>query len=43
MGLERAKQTALEEARNAIEAVKVLEPDAGPLAALALYAVERTS
>ncbi len=43
MGLERARQTALEEARNAIEAVKALEPQPGPLAALAMYAVERTS
>jgi hypothetical protein len=43
MGLERAKQTALEEAHNAIEAVKALEPEAGPLAALAMYAVERSN
>jgi len=43
MGLERARQTADEEARNAIEAVRALEPTPGPLAALARYAVERTS
>jgi len=43
MGLERARQTAQEEARNACEAVRVLEPAPGPLAALARYAVERTS
>ncbi len=43
MGLSRARQTAREEARNAAEAVRLLEPDPGPLAALAAYAVERTS
>ncbi len=43
MGLERARQTARDEARNAAEAVRLIEPEPGPLAALAAYAVERTS
>ncbi len=43
VGLEAAKQLAAEHVAQAISAVKVLEGDAGPLAALARYAIERSS
>jgi geranylgeranyl diphosphate synthase type II len=42
VGLDRARQLASDSAQKAVSAVKALEPQAGPLAALARYAVERT-
>ncbi len=42
VGLERSKQLAREHAEAAVGAVQLLEPQAGPLAALARYTVERT-
>jgi geranylgeranyl diphosphate synthase, type II len=43
LGLEESKQLAARKVAEAIEAVKPLEPGEGPLAALARYAVERSS
>jgi geranylgeranyl diphosphate synthase type II len=42
VGLERSRQLAREHAETAVKAVTLLEPVAGPLAALARYTVERT-
>lgn len=42
VGVDRSRQLARESANQAASAVKALEPHAGPLAALARYAVERT-
>jgi geranylgeranyl diphosphate synthase, type II len=41
VGLERARAMAAEQVARAIEAVRVLEPEPGPLQALARYSVER--
>ncbi|WNG36000.1 polyprenyl synthetase family protein [Archangium minus] len=43
LGLEESKQLAASKVAEAIAAVKTLEPQAGPLAALARYSVERSS
>ena len=43
LGLEESKQLAASKVAEAISAVKTLEPQAGPLAALARYSVERSS
>ncbi len=43
VGLERSKQLAQEHVATAHAAIAQLEPQAGPLAALARYAVERSS
>ena len=42
VGLERSRQLANDSVLAAIAAVRALEPQAGPLAALATYTVERT-
>ncbi|MBS1153827.1 MAG: geranylgeranyl diphosphate synthase [Myxococcaceae bacterium] len=42
VGLEQARLLAQQSVRTAMEAVRVLEPESGPLAALAMYTVERT-
>lgn len=42
VGLDRARQLAHQQLDRALAAVRALEPVAGPLAALARYAVERT-
>ena len=42
VGLERSRQLAREHADTAVAAARALEPEAGPLAALARYTVERT-
>ena len=41
-GLEQSRQLAQAHAHRAVAAVKTLELESGPLAALASYAVERT-
>lgn len=43
LGLEESKQLAASKVAEAISAVKTLEPQEGPLAALARYSVERSS
>jgi geranylgeranyl diphosphate synthase type II len=43
LGLEESKQLAARKVAEAIAAVKTLEPEDGPLAALARYSVERSS
>ncbi|MEW6430088.1 MAG: polyprenyl synthetase family protein [Myxococcota bacterium] len=43
VGLERSKQMAQEHVARAIDAVKALEPEPGPLAALARYTVDRSN
>jgi geranylgeranyl diphosphate synthase type II len=43
VGLEASRAMALEHVRRAVDAVQRLEPEAGPLAALARYTVERAS
>ncbi|PTL76145.1 polyprenyl synthetase family protein [Vitiosangium sp. GDMCC 1.1324] len=43
LGLEQSKQLAARKVADAISAVQTLEPVEGPLAALARYAVERSS
>lgn len=42
VGVERSRQLAQENVHAAMNAVKALEPETGPLAALAMYTVERT-
>ena len=42
-GLDRSRQLAQENVKAAMAAVKALEPEPGPLAALAAYTVERTN
>ena len=42
VGLERSRQLAQENVRIAMAAARALEPESGPLAALAMYTVERT-
>jgi geranylgeranyl diphosphate synthase type II len=41
VGLDKARAMAAEQVARACQAIKVIEPDPGPLAALARYAVER--
>ena len=43
LGVEDSRQLAARKVAEAIDAVKTLEPQEGPLAALARYAVERTT
>jgi geranylgeranyl diphosphate synthase type II len=43
VGLERARQLAREHVARAIDAVKFLDGDDGPLAALARYSIERAT
>lgn len=43
LGVEEAKQAAQAQMQQALEAIRFLEPAPGPLAALARYAVERSS
>ena len=43
LGLEESKQLAARKVAEAIAAVRTLEPEEGPLAALARYSVERSS
>ena len=42
VGLEPSRQLAHQNVRSAMEAVRTLEPEPGPLVALAMYTVERT-
>ncbi len=42
VGLDRSRQLAQESVHTAMAAVQALEPESGPLAALAMYTVERT-
>jgi geranylgeranyl diphosphate synthase type II len=42
VGLEQSRQLAQDNVHAAMEAVRGLEPETGPLAALAMYTVERT-